>query len=33
MEGYDTTLLGSFMGYPAFRKKYGYWTGESKLNY
>jgi SP family general alpha glucoside:H+ symporter-like MFS transporter len=23
MEGYDVTLLGSFMGYPAFRQKYG----------
>ena len=23
MEGYDTTLFGSFFGYPAFRKKYG----------
>ncbi|KAK9369283.1 general substrate transporter [Lipomyces kononenkoae] len=23
MEGYDTALLGSFMGYPAFRKQYG----------
>lgn len=23
MEGYDTTLIGSFMGYPAFQKKYG----------
>ena len=23
MEGYDTTLIGSFFGYPAFRKKYG----------
>jgi SP family general alpha glucoside:H+ symporter-like MFS transporter len=28
MEGYDVTLLGSFMGYPAFRKKYGKWTGD-----
>lgn len=25
MEGYDNTLLNSFMGYPAFRKKYGKW--------
>lgn len=23
MEGYDTTLIGSFFGYPAFRQKYG----------
>ena len=23
MEGYDTTLIGSFFGYPAFREKYG----------
>ncbi|KAK9802415.1 putative Major facilitator superfamily (MFS) profile domain-containing protein [Seiridium cardinale] len=23
MEGYDVTLLGSFFGYPAFRRKYG----------
>jgi len=23
MEGYDTTLLGSFFGYPSFRQKYG----------
>jgi SP family general alpha glucoside:H+ symporter-like MFS transporter len=23
MEGYDTTLIGSFYGYPAFQKKYG----------
>lgn len=23
MEGYDTTLLGTFMGYPTFRQKYG----------
>ena len=23
MEGYDTTLLGSFFGYPAFQQKYG----------
>lgn len=23
MEGYDTTLIGSFFGYPAFQKKYG----------
>lgn len=25
MEGYDTTLIGSFFGYPAFREKYGTW--------
>lgn len=23
MEGYDTTLLGSFLGYPTFRQKFG----------
>jgi SP family general alpha glucoside:H+ symporter-like MFS transporter len=23
MEGYDTTLIGSFYGYPMFQKKYG----------
>ncbi|KAK3936213.1 general substrate transporter [Diplogelasinospora grovesii] len=28
MEGYDVTLLGSFMGYPAFRTKYGEWASE-----
>lgn len=28
MEGYDVTLLGSFMAYPAFQRKYGTWTGE-----
>lgn len=28
MEGYDTTLFGSFFGYPEFKKKYGTWTGE-----
>lgn len=28
MEGYDVTLLGSFMGYPAFRKKYGTWHND-----
>lgn len=28
MEGYDTTLMGSFFGYPAFRNKYGDYTGE-----
>lgn len=27
MEGYDTTLLGSFFGFPAFRLKYGNYTG------
>jgi len=27
MEGYDTTLLGSFLGYPAFRNRYGHDTG------
>lgn len=28
MEGYDTTLLGSFLAYPAFAKKYGTYHGE-----
>ncbi|KAF6800132.1 alpha-glucosides permease mph2 3 [Colletotrichum sojae] len=28
MEGYDTTLLGSFYGYPEFRKKYGEWLND-----
>ncbi|KAI0126837.1 general substrate transporter [Xylariales sp. AK1849] len=28
MEGYDVTLLASFFGYPAFRRKYGVWTGD-----
>ena len=28
MEGYDNTLLHSFMAYPAFRKKYGEWHNE-----
>jgi len=23
MEGYDTTLIGSFFGFPAFQRKYG----------
>jgi SP family general alpha glucoside:H+ symporter-like MFS transporter len=27
MEGYDTTLIGSFYGYPAFREKYGEFHG------
>jgi SP family general alpha glucoside:H+ symporter-like MFS transporter len=27
MEGYDTTLIGSFYGYPAFQKKYGTFYG------
>jgi SP family general alpha glucoside:H+ symporter-like MFS transporter len=27
MEGYDTTLIGSFFGYPAFREKYGTYHG------
>jgi SP family general alpha glucoside:H+ symporter-like MFS transporter len=27
MEGYDTTLIGSFFAYPAFQKKYGFYTG------
>jgi MFS transporter, SP family, general alpha glucoside:H+ symporter len=27
MEGYDTTLIGSFFGYPAFQKKYGRFYG------
>ncbi|KAH8662571.1 general substrate transporter [Xylariales sp. PMI_506] len=30
MEGYDTTLMGSFMGYPAFRDKYGVPSGNDK---
>ncbi|KAK6541812.1 hypothetical protein TWF694_007593 [Orbilia ellipsospora] len=29
MEGYDVTLLGSFFGYPAFQKKYGYLTPDN----
>jgi SP family general alpha glucoside:H+ symporter-like MFS transporter len=28
MEGYDVTLLGSFIGYPAFRNKYGVYLNE-----
>lgn len=28
MEGYDVTLLGSFLGYPAFRNKYGEFHNE-----
>lgn len=28
MEGYDTTLLGSFFGYPSFRRKYGTFINE-----
>lgn len=28
MEGYDTTLIGSFFAYPAFKKKYGTYSGE-----
>lgn len=28
MEGYDVTLLGSFYGYPMFRRKYGEWLDE-----
>jgi SP family general alpha glucoside:H+ symporter-like MFS transporter len=28
MEGYDTTLLGSFFGFPAFRRKYGTYINE-----
>ena len=28
MEGYDVTLLGSFIGYPAFRAKYGEWYSD-----
>jgi len=28
MEGYDTTLLGSFNGYPTYREKYGKWVNE-----
>lgn len=33
MEGYDVTLLGSFMGYPAFRKQYGYDTHDEEHGY
>ena len=32
MEGYDTTLIGSFIGYPAFREKYGYYV-DAKSGY
>lgn len=28
MEGYDVTLLSSFIGYPAFRRKYGTYLNE-----
>jgi SP family general alpha glucoside:H+ symporter-like MFS transporter len=28
MEGYDVTLLSSFIGYPAFRNKYGSYLNE-----
>lgn len=28
MEGYDVTLVGSFMGYPAFRQKYGQYLND-----
>jgi len=28
MEGYDVTLLGSFMAYPAFKQRYGTYTDE-----
>ena len=28
MEGYDVTLIGSFMAYPAFRRKYGVFHNE-----
>jgi len=28
MEGYDVTLLGSFYGYPMFRRKYGVWLND-----
>jgi len=28
MEGYDVTLLGSFYGYPSFRRKYGEYLDE-----
>jgi len=28
MEGYDTTLIGSFMAYPGFKQRYGTWTGD-----
>jgi MFS transporter, SP family, general alpha glucoside:H+ symporter len=27
MEGYDTTLIGSFFAYPAFQEKYGFYSG------
>jgi len=29
MEGYDTTLMGSFFGYPSFRQKYGTYINET----
>lgn len=29
MEGYDTTLMGSFFGYPSFRRKYGTYIDET----
>ncbi|KAH6657012.1 general substrate transporter [Truncatella angustata] len=28
MEGYDVTLLGSFFGYPAFKRRYGTYTND-----
>lgn len=28
MEGYDVTLIGSFFGYPEFRRKYGEYLDE-----
>lgn len=30
MEGYDNHLLGNFIGYPAFRSKYGTYIDETK---
>jgi len=29
MEGYDTTLLGSFFGYPSFRRQFGTYIDET----
>lgn len=29
MEGYDTILIGNFLGYPAFRKQFGEYTAAS----
>lgn len=30
MEGYDTILIGNFIGYPSFAKKYGNYYGEEQ---